>query len=55
MCCIKLLIPQFCFDFDVMGAFRNQASLESNKRVDLFDGPNDGYAEDNGLLASCKL
>jgi SNARE protein len=28
-----------------------------NKRVDLFDGPSveDGFAEENGLLASSKL
>lgn len=29
-----------------------QSNLENNKRVDLFDGPNEGYGEDNGLLAS---
>ncbi|GLT34677.1 hypothetical protein SLA2020_091800 [Shorea laevis] len=29
-----------------------QSSLENNKRVDLFDGPNEGYGQDNVLLAS---
>ncbi|GLT91168.1 hypothetical protein SLE2022_090690 [Rubroshorea leprosula] len=29
-----------------------QSSLENNKRVDLFDGPNEGYGEDNVVLAS---
>ncbi|KAF5735109.1 plant SNARE 11 [Tripterygium wilfordii] len=32
---------------------QHAANLESNKRVDLFDqGPNDGFAEENVLLAS---
>ncbi|KAJ4712597.1 putative plant snare [Melia azedarach] len=31
---------------------QHQANLENNKRVDLFDGPNEGFAEDNVLLAS---
>jgi len=25
-----------------------------NKRVDLFEGPNEGLAEENVMLASCK-
>ncbi|TXG68179.1 hypothetical protein EZV62_003114 [Acer yangbiense] len=29
-----------------------KANLENNKRVDLFDGPSEGFGEDNGLLAS---
>ncbi|XP_031259502.1 novel plant SNARE 11-like [Pistacia vera] len=31
---------------------QHQANLENNKRVDLFDGPNEGFGEDNVLLAS---
>ncbi|PPR99883.1 hypothetical protein GOBAR_AA20789 [Gossypium barbadense] len=31
---------------------RYQSNLESNKRVDLFDGPNEGFSEDNDMLAS---
>ncbi|ESR53381.1 putative plant SNARE 11 [Citrus sinensis] len=31
---------------------QHQTNLENNKRVDLFDGPNEGFAEDNVLLAS---
>ncbi|KAI9173534.1 hypothetical protein LWI28_002847 [Acer negundo] len=31
---------------------QHQANLENNKRVDLFDGPSEGFGEDNGLLAS---
>ncbi|KAA3456397.1 putative plant SNARE 11-like [Gossypium australe] len=31
---------------------RYQSNLESNKRVDLFDGPNEGFIEDNDMLAS---
>lgn len=42
------------FDIVLMLAFRHQTNLENNKRVDLFDGPNEGFAEDNVLLASCK-
>ncbi|MBA0795051.1 hypothetical protein Gohar_019326 [Gossypium harknessii] len=32
--------------------YRYQSNLESNKRVDLFDGPNEGFSEDNDMLAS---
>ncbi|XP_044477715.1 novel plant SNARE 11-like isoform X2 [Mangifera indica] len=31
---------------------QHQANLENNKRVDLFDGPNEGFGEENVLLAS---
>ncbi|XP_022772466.1 novel plant SNARE 11-like [Durio zibethinus] len=31
---------------------QHQSNLESNKRVDLFDGPNEGFGEENVLLAS---
>ncbi|TYI91410.1 hypothetical protein E1A91_D03G190400v1 [Gossypium mustelinum] len=31
---------------------RYQSNLESNKRVDLFDGRNEGFSEDNDMLAS---
>lgn len=37
-----------------MMAYRHAASLESNKRVDLFDGPGEELNEENVLLASCK-
>ncbi|XP_044484497.1 novel plant SNARE 11-like [Mangifera indica] len=31
---------------------QHQANLEKNKRVDLFDGPSEGFGEENVLLAS---
>ncbi|XWS49193.1 hypothetical protein CRYUN_Cryun13aG0142900 [Craigia yunnanensis] len=31
---------------------QHQSNLENNKRVDLFDGPNEGFGEENVLLAS---
>lgn len=31
---------------------QHQSNLESNKRVDLFDGPSEGFGEENVLLAS---
>ncbi|XVE65207.1 hypothetical protein DITRI_Ditri07aG0162600 [Diplodiscus trichospermus] len=31
---------------------QHQSNLETNKRVDLFDGPNEGFGEENVLLAS---
>ncbi|XVE57527.1 hypothetical protein DITRI_Ditri04bG0097800 [Diplodiscus trichospermus] len=31
---------------------QHQSNLESNKRVELFDGPNEGFGEENVLLAS---
>lgn len=33
--------------------FRYASNIE-NKRVDLFEGPGEGFAEENGLLASSK-
>lgn len=36
------------------GWWYRYASNLDNKRVDLFEGPGEGLAEDNGLLASCK-
>ncbi|OMO70108.1 putative plant SNARE 11-like protein [Corchorus capsularis] len=31
---------------------QHQSNLENNKRVDLFDGPSEGFGEENVLLAS---
>lgn len=47
-CFVLVMVLRLC------GWCYRHASNLDNKRVDLFDGPAEGYGEENVLLASCK-